>query len=275
MISHQTAVSVQIDQIVLLIDADNVAAQQIDEVIRILAVQGTLVVRRAYGNWQKPHLQGWQDVILRHALQPMQQFDYCKSKNATDMALTIDAMDLLYSSQITLFAIVSSDCDFTPLVLRLKRAGKRVLGFGKNNASSALIKAYDEFYPLCQTTGDDNKLASPVIENVDLSLPSVVKTKSLTADSLMQPPQANDDVAAKTAVLLKGDTRLINAIRQAIAECQNAQGWASVSGVGSKLSQARISSKDYGFKTLTKLLAAIDLFELCQQGTHYLVKDKR
>lgn len=331
------------NQIALLIDADNVAAQHADEIVKILSAQGALGVRRVYGNWQKPHLHGWQDAILRHALQPMQQFDYCKGKNATDMALTVDAMDLLYTQQIAVFAIVSSDCDFTPLVLRLKRAGKTVLGFGSHATASALVKACDRFYPLKQNANQPLTVA----ENAGLSVPKlsgeqlrdnkkllnaitqalascqdsdgwatvanvgeVLKRRSnissqdfgyqtltyllkelavfalktqqgrywvkvAAAQSPNMLPYDTAAAAATTANQLKCDTALINAIRQAIGECQDIHGWAKVQQVGVKLSQANISSKNYGYASLSKLLAVIDLFELRQQDTHYWVKDKR
>jgi uncharacterized protein (TIGR00288 family) len=124
------------DSIALLIDADNAPAARIDFIIAELATYGVVNIRRAYGNWQKPELSGWQKVLHDYASQPIQHFDLVKGKNAADMALLIEAMDILYTKNVGTFCLVSSDCDFTPLVLRLRSDGKQVIGFGGKNAFS-------------------------------------------------------------------------------------------------------------------------------------------
>ena len=120
--------------IALLIDADNASHAGIDPVLTVLAELGQVNIRRAYGNWAKPALSNWNKITHRYGLQPMQQFDLTKGKNATDMAMTIDAIDLLYGGKVDGFGIMSSDSDFTPLVTRLRQDGLIVYGFGSDKA---------------------------------------------------------------------------------------------------------------------------------------------
>ena len=120
--------------IALLLDADNASHAGIDPVLTVLAELGQVNIRRAYGNWAKPALSNWNKITHRYGLQPMQQFDLTKGKNATDMAMTIDAIDLLYDGKVDGFGIMSSDSDFTPLVTRLRQDGLIVYGFGSDKA---------------------------------------------------------------------------------------------------------------------------------------------
>ena len=118
-------------RIALLIDADNAPASKIDVILTELARHGAANVRRAYGNWKSPSLQPWEATLQVWAIQPIQQFAYSRGKNASDMAMVIDAMDLLHDRKLDAFAIVSSDADFTPLVMRIKTDGLKVYGFGE------------------------------------------------------------------------------------------------------------------------------------------------
>src|SRR5690606_39172873 len=118
-------------RIALLIDADNAPAAKIDLVLNEVARHGVANVRRAYGNWKSSNLKGWEAVLHEYAIRPIQQFAYSSGKNASDMAMVIDAMDLLYARNLDAFAIVSSDADFTPLVMRLLTDGMKVYGFGE------------------------------------------------------------------------------------------------------------------------------------------------
>ena len=115
--------------IALLIDADNASASTLDPVLTILAELGTVNIRRVYGNWSKPALKGWRDQTVRYGIEPQQQFDLTKGKNATDMKMTIDAMDLLYRGRVHGFGIMSSDSDFMPLAMRIRQDGLPVYGF--------------------------------------------------------------------------------------------------------------------------------------------------
>src|SRR6478752_4012209 len=132
-------------RLAVLIDADNTSPKLIKEMFEELAGYGTLTVKRAYGDWTNQHLTGWKEHLLANAISPQQQFAYTTGKNATDSALIIDAMDLLYTGNIDTFCLVTSDSDFTRLATRLREAGKRVYGIGSRNASTAFQNACDRF----------------------------------------------------------------------------------------------------------------------------------
>ena len=161
--------------IALLIDADNASHVGIDPVLTVLAELGQVNIRRAYGNWAKPALAKWNQITHRYGLQAMQQFDLTKGKNATDMAMTIDAVDLLYRGKVDGFGIMSSDSDFTPLVTRLRQDGLLVYGFGSAKAPEAFKTACTRYIDVDQLirteasdehqpTGDAQKVDSELIE---------------------------------------------------------------------------------------------------------------
>ena len=132
-------------RIALLIDADNSPANKIELILTELATLGVANVRRAYGNWKKDALRGWERLLHEHAIRPMQQFDYSKGKNASDMAMVIDALELLYTDQPDAFGIVSSDADFTPLVMHLRAKGAAVYGFGNHQTPAPFVNACSRF----------------------------------------------------------------------------------------------------------------------------------
>ncbi len=141
--------------IALLIDMDNVSAKYVKSILDELKTYGTISIRRIYGNWKKAN--GWtEDILLEHSIQPIQQFDYTKGKNATDMAMVIDAMDILYSSDINVFCIVTSDSDFTKLAMRLRESQIFVIGMGESKTPTALTKACDKFVHLDLIAADDS-----------------------------------------------------------------------------------------------------------------------
>lgn len=218
------------DSIALLIDADNAPAAKIDFIIAELATYGVVNIRRAYGNWKKPALAGWEKVLNDYAIQPVQHFDLIKGKNASDMALLIDAMDILYTKSVGTFCLVSSDCDFTPLVLRLRADGKHVIGFGDQKTPSPFVDSCTRFLYLDQD-----------------------EEKSVTA---AQPARAKPD-------RLRRDGKLMQVLRNAVDATSNDEGWASLGGVGSHISnQGSFDSRNYGFPKLSDLFAAIPEFEL-------------
>lgn len=132
-------------RIALLIDADNAPASKIDVILAEVARHGTANVRRAYGNWKSPSLKPWEDTLHEYAIRPVQQFAYSKGKNASDMAMVIDALDLLHSGTMDAFAIVSSDADFTPLVMRILADGLKVYGFGERKTPMPFVNACTMF----------------------------------------------------------------------------------------------------------------------------------
>lgn len=216
------------NNIALLIDADNAPAAKIGFILTELAGHGVVNIRRAYGNWKKPGLVGWEKVLHENSIQPVQLFDMVKGKNASDMALLIDAMDLLYTKNVNTFCLVSSDCDFTPLIQRLRADGKEVIGFGER-------KTPDPFIDSC--------------------------TRFLYLD---EAPKSKVEVnPAKDPKVLKGNTKLMNTLRSAVKASEDEDGWARMGPVGSHISNSGpFDHRTYGFKKLSDLFAAIDLFEV-------------
>lgn len=234
------------ENIALLIDADNAPAAKIDFILSELASHGLVNIRRAYGNWTKRGLSGWVDVLHSNAIQPMQSFDLVKGKNATDMALLIDAMDILYSKNIGTFSLVSSDSDFTPLVQRLRADGKKVIGFGDHKTPDPLVASCTHFVYL-----DENQ------------------TSEKEEQKHVPPGKA-----------LKGNTKLMNTLRQAVKASADDDGWAPLGPVGSRINnQGPFDHRTYGFAKLKDLFAAVDLFEVqsAGNGSHrqYMVRLKR
>ncbi len=131
--------------VALLIDADNASPDRFDDVLAILAELGTVNIRRAYGNWEKPALKGWKELTHRYAIEPQQQFDVTKGKSATDMRMIIDAMDLLFGGRVDAFGLMSSDSDFMPLAMRLRQDGSPVYGFGSTKTPVSFRQACTRF----------------------------------------------------------------------------------------------------------------------------------
>ncbi len=239
------------EKIAVFIDADNAPAAKVDQVLGELARYGVVNIRKAYGNWKSPALKAWEDLLHDYAIQPMQQFDLTKGKNATDMALVIDVMDMLYSKPIDIIGLVSSDCDFTPLVTRLLADGKYVIGFGERKAPAAFVNSCSRFLYLdepvpetLQATISSNPMAVPIVQK---------QTKSL-----------------------KSDTKLMNLLRQAIDANDEEDGWAPLGSIGSHISNhASFDQRNYGFKKLSDLFAAIDLFEMKKINLAVYVRNKR
>jgi NYN domain/OST-HTH/LOTUS domain len=148
--------------IALLIDADNASAGSIDAVLTVLAELGTVNIRRAYGNWQKPALKGWSAILHRYAIEPNQQFDVTKGKSATDMKMTIDALDLLYGGRVGGYGIMSSDSDFMPLAVRIKQDGLPVYGFGTAKTPESFREACSRFIDVAALIEAEE--AEPAIE---------------------------------------------------------------------------------------------------------------
>ncbi|MBV1877468.1 MAG: NYN domain-containing protein [Pseudomonadales bacterium] len=226
--------------IALFIDADNAPASKFDDVLSEVAKYGVVTIRKAYGNWKSPTLKKWEELLHEHAIQPIQQYDLTKGKNASDIALVIDAMDVMYTKNIDVMCFVSSDSDFTPMVTRALAEGKVVLGFGERKTPSPFVNACSKFLFLDQPDA--------------VEITSNAKPKNI-----------------------KSDTKLINLLRQAIEATEDDEGWADLGSVGSNISnRTSFDCRNYGFKNLSSLFKAIDLFELKHgQGKSYLVRDAR
>ena len=235
-------------RIALLIDCDNVSHNSIEGVLDELAKYGIVNVRHAHGDWNNPSLSGWIAKLHPNAIRPMQQFAYTKGKNATDSAMIIDAMDLLYSGNVDAFSLMTSDSDFTPLVLRLLESGFPVYGFGEKKTPQPFVDSCSVFI---------------YTENL------VKQTESVDPASVPQKKTKNE---------LRGDSHLVKLLRTAAEQTAEDDGWSHLSKLGSYISNnSSFSVINYGYKKLSDLIRATDLFEIEMRngGTVMYVKDSR
>ncbi|MFT4299057.1 MAG: NYN domain-containing protein [Aeromicrobium sp.] len=217
----------------VLIDADNAQASKIEVILRRVAEYGKANVRKAYGNWRKDELKSWSERLHEFAIAPVQQFDLTKGKNASDIAMAIDAMDLLHAGDVDGFAIVSSDADFTPLVMRLRQSGAEVIGFGQAKAPEPFRNACSRFFEV-EALGSDGQ-----------------------ADDAAAPPQR------RTGAQLKQNSRLMTLMRSAIDDAADDDGWATLSQVSNLIrNQSSFEPRNFGYAKFSDLVKAIDLFEV-------------
>lgn len=232
------------EKIALFIDADNAPASRIDFILSELATYGVVNIRRAYANWTKPALKPWQELLHEYAIQPVQQFDLTKQKNASDIALTIDVMDVLYTKSVDVICLVSSDSDFTPLATRAVAEGKLVLGFGERKTPEPFVNACSKFLFLDEKNNSDCE---------------------------------TEAIAAATPQELKRNTKLLSLLRQAMAAVEEEDGWAMLGPIGTHIkNRSSFDQRNYGYKKLSELFLAIDLFEMkMTNGSVYWFRDKR
>lgn len=236
-------------RIALLIDCDNVSHSAIEGVLEELAKHGTVNVRHAHGDWNNPSLSGWTEKLHPHAIRPMQQFAYTKGKNATDSAMIIDAMDLLYSGNVDAFALMTSDSDFTPLVLRILESGFPVYGFGQKKTPQPFVDCCSPFI---------------YIEN-------------LMSDSEGGEP-SGEKTAKKSRARLRQDAALVRLLRTAVEQTAGDDGWAHMGQVASYIANnnSSFSSINYGYKKISDLVRATELFKIeMRNGTAMYLKDPR
>lgn len=267
-------------RIALLIDADNSPASKIDVILAELAKLGVVNVRRAYGNWKKDGLKGWENVLHEYAIRPIQQFDYTKGKNATDMGLVIDALDLLYTDGPDAFGIVSSDSDFTPLVMHLRAKGAQVFGFGAKKTPMPFVNACSRFLFL-ENLG---RAADAPAEDAEKK-PAKAARKSggrgkAKAEEGAAPADAVEAADAAPVKLdshaLKRDARLVALLRNAVESAAGEDGWSSLGSVGQQIgNQASFDPRNYGYRKLIDLIEATQLFELDRRGSQFVLRDKR
>ena len=219
-------------RLAVLVDADNTSPKYVRQMFEELARYGSTTVRRAYGDWTTQQLNGWKDQLLSNAINPIQQFAYTTGKNATDSALIIDAMDLLYSGNVHGFVIVSSDSDFTRLATRLKESGMVVYGVGQQKTPKPFVEAVDQFIYLENLT--------------DEAAPSGEPTKPKT----------------------KPDSALQSMITKALNQTAKEDGWSSLGEVGSYLvkSQPAFDPRTYGYGKLSDLVASLPYVEVKWSG---------
>lgn len=219
-------------RLAVLIDADNATPSIIEGLLEEVANLGIASVKRIYGDWTSPNLKSWKEELLRFGLQPIQQFSYTTGKNSTDSALIIDAMDLLYSKTLDGFCIVSSDSDFTRLSARLREGGMTVYGFGEKKTPKAFVGACDRF----------------------------IYTENLRGEPEKQEEQPRKRSSTKD---LRQDSWLLSAIRNAIEDFADDDGWANLGTVGQAIinKYPDFDTRNYGYQKLGELIRAIGLFE--------------
>jgi len=221
-------------KLAVLIDADNTQPVIIDGLLDEVAKYGIASVKRIYGDWTNTNLRSWKDRLLEYAIQPIQQFSYTSGKNATDSAMIIDAMDLLYSEKLDGFCIVSSDSDFTRLAARLRESGRTVYGFGEKKTPRAFVSVCDKF------------IYTEIL-------------KDLHEESDDDDPKS----APKPKKEFKVDRKLLKLLRETVDDIAEESGWAYLGAVGHKINHrsADFDPRNYGFKKLGDMFRAIPQFE--------------
>lgn len=240
----------KIEKLAVLIDADNAQPSIVEGLLAEIAKYGTANVKRIYGDWTVPDLKGWKEVLLQYSIQPIQQFRYTSGKNATDSAMIIDAMDLLYTSKFDGFCIVSSDSDFTKLASRIREAGLFVYGFGERKTPKAFVSACDKFIftEVLRIKDDDSEI-----------------------------------ISRKTTSELKQDTKLVNLLRNSVEASSDDSDWAHLASVGSNIAKQapEFDPRNYGYKKLGELVVATKLFQIEERSagdghsTAVYLKDRR
>lgn len=226
----------------VLIDADNVPYANIKEMLEEIAKYGTPTFKRIYADWTKPTVSGWKNVLLENAITPIQQYSYSTGKNASDSALIIDAMDILYTGKVDGFCIVSSDSDFTRLATRLREAGMKVIGIGEKKTLNPFIKACDKFIYI-------EILKKPETENV------IPTDNKKTTKSTKTP--ANNPIS-------RIDPKVIKLFSDSILDLEDEDGWAFLGDLGNLMLKKKpdFDSRNYGFPKLLALIKSINKFEI-------------
>lgn len=229
-------------RIAVLIDADNIPYSNVKGIMEEIAKYGTPTFKRIYGDWTKPTVSGWKTVLLENAITPVQQYSYTQGKNATDSAMIIDAMDILYSGKVNGFCLISSDSDFTRLATRLREAGMVVFGIGEQKTPKPFIAACDKFIYI-------EIIAVP--DETDES--STEKTKKVSKK------QSIDKINKKD----------INLIATSISDLADENGWAFLGDVGNLVikKQPNFDPRNFGFPKLTPLIKSLKQFEIDERET--------
>ncbi|MFT7155362.1 MAG: uncharacterized LabA/DUF88 family protein [Parvicella sp.] len=223
----------------VLIDGDNIPSAHVKEMMEEIAKYGNPTIKRIYGDWTSPHLSKWKNLLLQNAITPIQQYAYTTGKNATDSAMIIDAMDILYSEKVNGFCLVSSDSDFTKLATRLREAGMQVIGIGEKKTPNPFIVACDKFIYI-----------------------EIIRKQTQKKEDIN--PKDKDE---EKESLVKVTSNVVNLISATISDLSDDDGWAFLGDVGSLLQkkQPNFDSRNYGFEKLTPLIKSIGKFELEQR----------
>ena len=223
------------DHIALFIDCDNISHRAIEGIIGELSKFGVVNIRQAYGNWTKDNLKNWEAKLLEFAIKPIQQFDYSKQKNATDILMTIDAMDMLHTKKIDAFAFATSDSDFTPVVMRVQQEGIKVFGFGEKKTPQAFMVACSQF----------------------------IFTEKLMETSTTRENEPKVKEKKKTSSDFRKDKWLLKLLDNASAQTMDEFGWSNLADMGAYINNnSSFSPVNFGFKKLSSLLKAMGTYDI-------------
>jgi hypothetical protein len=220
-------------RLAVLIDADNVPYNNVKGMLEEIAKLGTPTFKRIYSDWTKPNVAGWKSVLLENAITPVQQYSYTSGKNATDSAMIIDAMDILYTGKVDGFCIVSSDSDFTRLATRLREAGMKVIGIGEKKTPNPFIVSCDKFIYI-----------------------EILKPRETATETL---PEKNKVPNEKKLTLLNVDKKTLTLISDSINDVADENGWAFLGDVGSMIIKKKpdFDARNFGFSKLTPMLKSL------------------
>jgi uncharacterized LabA/DUF88 family protein len=234
-------------KLAVLIDADNVPYAHVKEMFEEIAKYGSPTFKRIYADWTKPTVSGWKKVLLENAITPIQQYSYTTGKNATDSALIIDAMDILYTGKVDGFCIVSSDSDFTRLATRLREAGMRVIGIGEKKTLNPFITACDKFIYI------------EILKAEREETPTENETKKASPKHKV----------SKQNPISTMDPRMIRLIADSITDLADDDGWAFLGELGNLIlkKQPDFDPRNYGFSKMLPLIKSIDRFEIDERET--------
>jgi hypothetical protein len=267
-------------KLAVLIDADNTSVRSLAAIMDEITKYGVPIVKHAYGDWSKSELAGWKETLLEVAVVPRQQYSYTSGKNATDIAMVIEAMDILHDGSADGFVLVSSDSDFTPLALRLRESGKRVFGIGGKKTPQPFIKACDKFIFIEILDGNDSGLAVPSAPASNLkteTAPSPASPQTSTPTA----PQAKAG-SGETEEQQKGKPKPVTKadvifLAKCIAEGAGDSPECLLSALGNLINKKRpeFDSRNYGYSRLSKLLRSIDRFAVKGEGANMSVSDTK
>lgn len=236
-------------RLAVLIDADNIPYGNVKGMMEEIALYGTPTFKRIYGDWTKPTLSGWKNVLLENAITPVQQYSYTTGKNATDSAMIIDAMDILYSGKVDGFCIVSSDSDFTRLATRLREAGMKVIGIGERKTPNPFIVACDKFI---------------YIEIINSSKPKTEPVLSEAPKKKTVSRKKQKGETSETSNMEKLRRDVVNIISSSITDLADENGWAFLGEVGNLIlkKQPDFDPRIFGYPKLTPLIKALGKFDI-------------
>ena len=249
-------------RLAVLIDADNAPRSALGDVMAEVAVYGTPTIKRIYGDWTTPNLASWKPLLLENAITPVQQYGYTTGKNSTDSAMIIDAMDILYTGQVDGFVLVSSDSDFTRLAIRLREAGKKVYGMGEKKTPKPFIVACDKFVYIEVIRAAAKQAAEAAKKKEEAQAKKTAKKENKKCQTSSSP----------------APEEIVELIAESVEDLCEEDGLAHMGKLGNLLlkKQPDFDPRNYGFSKLSKLIRALDRFQIVPQGeenVEYYVRD--